>query len=230
MTSFISCTSRPAALSAWTKSAAVFALTSFAAMASAANINFTVIDKSGEPMQDVVLYAEPVSGQAVAPAKKEIQTISQHDLSFDPYVMPLQVGTQVKFPNNDKFEHHVKSFSPAKEFQFKIYNKGELPPPVTFDKPGVVVIYCLLHGWMRSYVYAVDTPYFTKTDKAGTAKLSGLVDGTYEIKAWHPDFGELRKPLMQQAKLSGDTTVPMTFSFDIKPKKKKEPQQPKPVY
>ena len=33
-----------------------------------------------------------------------------------PFVLPVQVGTTVEFPNRDAFRHHVYSFSPAKVF------------------------------------------------------------------------------------------------------------------
>ena len=114
----------------------------------------------------------------------------------------------------------MKSFSPAKQFEIKIYESGT-PPPVVFDKPGVVVIYCLLHEWMRAYVYVTDTPYFAKSDLTGTASINGLKEGMYEIRAWHPDMGSIKPPLMQTIKVGDKGVTPATFVFDFLPKKRK---------
>ena len=132
----------------------------------------------------------------------------------------MRKGTSIRFPNYDKLEHHVKSFSPAKEFEIKIYESGT-PPPVVFDKTGVVVIYCLLHEWMRAYVLIVDTPYFSKTDATGAASLNGLKEGTYEIRAWHPDMGTVKPPLLQTIKVSEKGMGPIQFAFDFLPRKRK---------
>ncbi|WP_334190078.1 methylamine utilization protein [Noviherbaspirillum sp.] len=190
-----------------------------AAPAHAGNVTATITDKSGAALNNVVLFATPV-GTAVPPPSRvpEPATIVQEELQFKPYVSVVRTGTAISFPNNDKIEHHVKSFSPAKEFEYKVYDKGT-PPPVVFDKPGLVVVYCLLHGWMRSYVMVVDTPYYSLADAAGSARLEGLPDGTYEIKAWHPDLGSIKPPLAQTVRIASGGTQPLAFNFDFVPRK-----------
>ncbi|MES2933220.1 MAG: methylamine utilization protein [Pseudomonadota bacterium] len=177
-------------------------------------------DKDGNPMQDVVIYAMPVGGVALPASNLPPATISQEGMQFTPYVTAVKAGTEVKFPNLDKMPHHVKSFSSAKEFEYKVYEKGT-PPPVVFDKSGVVIVYCLFHGWMRAYVMVVDTPYFAKTDDTGVIKLDGLTKGDYEIKAWHPDMGAMIPALSQTIKV-GDKGVPeLKFNFSFIAKKRK---------
>lgn len=190
------------------------------APASAASINANTIDRDGGRMTDLVIYATPI-GVAVPPAgTQKTFTISQEDLQFSPYVTAIRTGTQIRFPNYDKIEHHVKSFSPAKEFEIKVYDK-EVPPPVVFDKPGIVVVYCLFHGWMRAYVRVLDTPYFAITDTNGLAKLDKLPEGNYEINAWHPDMGMIKPPLLHTVKI-GTSNLPLTFNFDFIAKKRRE--------
>ena len=146
--------------------------------------------------------------------------VAQDHLQFSPYVTPIRVGSEIRFPNHDKVEHHVKSFSAAKEFEIKPYEKLT-PPPVLFDKTGVVVIYCLIHEWMRSYVYVVDTPYFATTDATGHVSLDNLPPGNYEIRAWHPDMGSIKPPLLQTVKIAADVGQQIKFDFDFIPKKRK---------
>jgi len=195
-------------------------LNTFALSSYAAALNIAVTDKTGAPLQDAVVYAIPTNGRVATSPTTEIATIAQQGRQFTPYVTVLKTGGQIKFPNYDKIEHHVKSFSTAKEFEMKIYEAGT-PPPVIFDKPGVVIIYCMLHDWMRAYVLVVDTPYFAKTDGAGNALLNNLPEGGYEIKAWHPDFGAYKQPLSVTAKVSNLSNTPVTFNFDLIPKKRK---------
>ena len=72
----------------------------------------------------------------------------------------------MEFPNNDTVSHQVYSFSAAKRFQLPLY-KGEVHPPVTFDRPGLVVLGCNIHDVMVGYIYVTDAPYFGKTDREG---------------------------------------------------------------
>ena len=187
----------------------------------AGTIDAAAFAKSGEPMSDAVIYAVPLDarppGQA---ARADAPTVAQDHLQFTPYVTVVQTGSEVRFPNYDKIEHHVKSFSPAKEFEIKPYEKVT-PPPVLFDKTGVVVIYCLIHEWMRAYVYVVDTPYFGKSEAAGTVALADLPPGTYELRAWHPDMGTIKPPLRQTVRLGADGAQQVKFDFDFNPRKRK---------
>jgi plastocyanin len=186
----------------------------------AGTISSVALSKSGEPMPDVVVFAMPVDHPAPPAVKVEAPIIAQQNMQFTPYVTAVRVGTEVKFPNYDKIEHHVKSFSPAKEFEIKPYQKVT-PPPILFDKSGIIVVYCLFHEWMRAYVMVVDTPYFAKTDASGAVNLDNLPDGKYEIRAWHPDMGYIKPPLTQTISVAGAGTQQIKFNFDFVPKKRK---------
>lgn len=188
-------------------------------LAHAAKLNFQAVDKNGSPMADVVVYATP-TGTPLPTSEKIDAIIAQNDMQFSPYVTAIRTGSQVKFPNYDKMEHHVKSFSAVKEFEIKTYERGVVPPPVIFDKPGIVIVYCLLHNWMRAYVLVLDTPYFVKTDQSGAAMLDRLPDGNYVIKAWHPNLGSIKPALSQTVKVN-DQSAPIKWQFDFVPVSRK---------
>jgi len=211
-------------LSRRAKAATLWTLAGFFAMTAgsawAGGISATAYNKSGEVMSDVVIYAIAQDAHPAAQGKADISTIAQDHLQFTPYVSAVRLGSEIRFPNYDKVEHHVKSFSPAKEFEIKPYDKTT-PPPVLFDKTGVVVIYCLIHEWMRAYVYVVDTPYFGKTEANGMVNLDGLPPGNYEVRAWHPDMGSIKVPLQQVVKIAADGSQQLKFDFDFMPKKRK---------
>lgn len=142
-----------------------------------------VTDSSGQSVQDAVVYAELASGPQLAKtANAEIQ---QKDKKFMPFVTVVQTGTSISFPNNDTVRHHAYSFSPAKPFELKLYS-GKPAAPIIFDKAGTVVVGCNIHDQMVAYIHIVDTPYFAKTDAAGTARLPNMPAGKYVLKTWHP--------------------------------------------
>jgi len=196
-----------------------FALTAIAAIAGlllasaghAASVAVEVLDSSGQPLADAVVYAEPVNGHAMPKPGKTID-IEQKGRKFIPAVTVTQAGTNISFPNNDTVRHHVYSFSPAKVFELKLYS-GEPPNPVLFDKPGTVVIGCNIHDQMAAYIHVVPTPYFAKTDTAGKAKLDGLSPGRYRLKSWHaalPAGGPV--PEQALAMTTGDTSATLTLN------------------
>lgn len=200
-----------------------FLLAGMFAPVQAASLSISMVDKNGAALPDGVVYAIPVGAKAPA-ASSETLTIAQQDREFIPHVTVARVGTNIKFPNYDKIEHHVKSFSSAKEFEIKVYDAGT-PPPVNFDKAGTAIIYCMIHDWMRAYVLVIDTPYFAKTDGAGAATLINLPEGQYELKAWHPGLGTIKPELSAMVKVAASNAPVPPFAFDFVPRKRKMPKE-----
>jgi hypothetical protein len=193
----------------------------FSVSAWSGTVSISALDKNGLPMSDVVFYAMPVGVPAPPVKPQPMLTIAQENRQFSPYVTVTTVGSQIKFPNYDKIEHHVKSFSPAKEFEFKIYDHGT-PPPVEFDKPGIVVTYCLLHDWMRAYVMVVNTPYFAKSEKGEPVSMYGLPAGKYEIRGWHPDLGSIKPALLKTVDIDEQSIAQVRFEFGFIPKARRQ--------
>jgi len=158
------------------------AMLGHSAIASAANLQVQLADKTGAPLADAVVYAVPIGAKVPAKAPGTA-IIDQIHRQFVPKVTILQTGTSVSFPNKDNIEHDVYSFSPAKTFELKLYS-GIPAHPVVFDKPGLVVLGCNIHDQMIAYVMVVDTPFFAKAGANGVAAIEGLPAGDYEIKAW----------------------------------------------
>lgn len=150
----------------------------------AANLSLKVASDSGEVLKDAVIYALPKMPLARFATSVE-GIVDQRDKEFIPHVLPVQVGTSVLFPNNDRIRHHVYSFSPAKSFEIPLY-AGTPPDPIVFDKPGPVSLGCNIHDWMGAFVFVVDTPYFALTDDSGSALITDIPTGDYTVMVWHP--------------------------------------------
>lgn len=166
------------------------AMSLHAASARAEQLRASVVDQTGAPVADAVVYATPADlkikdAAAVVPARKRpTAIIDQIKRRFVPLVSVVQTGTAVSFPNRDNIEHDVYSFSPAKRFELHLYH-GVPAEPVVFDKPGLVVMGCNIHDQMIAYLLVVDTPWFAKTDAHGQAAIDGVPGGTYRLTVWH---------------------------------------------
>jgi plastocyanin len=180
--------------------------------ALAAAVSGRVVGADGKGIADAVVFvdAAPESAAARTPATA---TMDQINKTFVPHVLPVVVGTEVRFPNRDQISHHVYSFSRTKNFELPLY-KGENAPPVLFDKPGVVKIGCNIHDWMSAVILVVPTPHFAVTDAEGHFKLAGLPPGNYRLLAWHEQSREKTADTAQRVQVAG-SDLELTFQLSL---------------
>ena len=137
--------------------------------------------------QVAVVYLERDDGQyPVKPRAGEVLRIGQRGYQFRPAVTAVQTGSQVAFPNQDDEFHNVFSYSKNKRFDLGRFRKDEKSPVLTFDRAGVVKIYCEIHKHMRNLLLVLDTPWFTTSDAQGRFVLSDIPAGEYSLKAFLP--------------------------------------------
>ena len=115
--------------------------------------------------------------------------LDQRNETFTPYVLPVQVGTTVHFPNNDEVFHNVFSLSSTKRFDLGRYEQGA-SKSILFDRPGVVRLFCDIHSHMSAFVIVFSHRYFTTTDDRGRYSIEDVPPGQYTIIAWAD--GEIR--------------------------------------
>ncbi len=144
--------------------------------------------RNHEQRPSVVIYVEDLPWNRES-TDNRVAVLDQTHENFVPHVLPILVGTTVKFLNSDDVYHNVFSYSPAKSFDLGRYAKGQ-SRSVKFDKPGVVKIYCDIHTHMNAFVLVLKNPYFTTTDDAGNFAITGLPPGTYTLKAWYGRWPE----------------------------------------
>jgi plastocyanin len=152
----------------------------------AATVQVHVLDGTGKPLTDAVVFLESKDAKAAVKPARET-AIAQVGKEFTPRVTVVPVGTAVDFPNRDKVRHHVYSFSPAKNFELKLY-AGTPAAPVVFDRAGVAVLGCNIHDNMIAWVVAVETPYYGRSAADGQVQLSGVPEGSYRLRVWHTDL------------------------------------------
>ena len=101
-----------------------------------------------------------------------------------PRILPITVGSQVRFPNRDPILHNAFSTSPANTFDVGVYGNGD-GKAVTFAQAGYVRVFCNVHQSMVGHILVLDTPYFTRPDASGKFVLKGLPAGSGDLVVWH---------------------------------------------
>ena len=179
------------------------ALTSASTWALAGNLLVSVIDKEGRPVADAVVVVVPTNKSVLPKTALPTQaTVKQEKMQFIPAVTLVPVGARVSFVNNDAWDHHVRS-SPAGMGQFnashagfelriegKSEGKAAKASDVVLDKAGVMgatLMGCFIHGSMRGYLYASESPWAVKTLQEGTAYFEDLPEGAAQVTVWQAD-------------------------------------------
>jgi len=180
--------------------------------AAAAVVKASVADAEGKPVEDAVVFVYESKGPVSAP--KEPLVIDQVDKEFVPHLLPVVVGSQVRFPNKDDIHHEIYSFSAAKTFEQPLY-KGEPAAPLLFDKPGVVKLGCNIHDWMSGVILVLPNKYFAKTGADGNAELD-VPEGA-ELAVFH----ERLKGSVDDTKLKPDGGA-ASWKLALKAAKKKK--------
>jgi plastocyanin len=148
---------------------------------------------------DAVVYIQQAPGTFTPPAKPS--DMDQRTMQFVPHVLPVVVGTTVKFLNSDPTPHNV--FSPDGEK----YNLGTWPQGTTkehaFAKclkpPCAYVQLCRIHPEMEAYVVVLQNPFFTTTGKDGLYKIENVPPGNYSVAVWHAKGKSQPKPVTVDA-------------------------------
>lgn len=168
---------------------AVFALALAQPAVAARSVSGSVTAPQGAAIAGAVVFLQeppppPPSSPPSPVSERATAVVDQVEKTFVPGILPIMVGTYVRFPNHDQIQHHVYSFSPTKTFELPLY-KGEAAPAVLFDKVGVVKIGCNIHDWMSGIILVLPTPHFTVTDASGKYVLENVPEGNYTLVVWH---------------------------------------------
>jgi len=193
--------------------------------ARAADLSLMIVNHDGSGVGEVVVTAMPAAAgtaSAAAPASKRA-IMDQRNLTFTPRVLVVAAGTSVEFPNSDSVSHQVYSFSPAKRFQLPLY-KGEIHPPVVFDRAGLVVLGCNIHDSMVGYIYVTDAPYFGTTEAGGGLQLKGLPGGDYRITIWSPFITDAPASLLRTVHVDGNENATLRMQLGLPLRARPEPQ------
>lgn len=124
--------------------------------------------------------------------------VTSRDKRFDPRILAVPAGAQVRFPNVDSIYHNAFSLSPGNSFDMGLYRKGA-SREVVLKTPGVVRVYCNIHPDMAASVVVVEGNAFVTLGTDGRYRIDGIPPGNYEVHIWSDVAGEQVAPLVLEA-------------------------------
>jgi len=153
----------------------------------------TRLDGLNVPSRNIYISLHPKSFQPKLIQKDA--RITQREKTFFPNIVAITAESTVYLLNEDEHYHNIYSLTPKARF-----NIGRRPPGNVYakkiSKVGVVKLGCDIHPEMGAVILSLDTPYFTKIKADGTYNISGLPDGEYELRVYHPSFRTHREPVI----------------------------------
>ena len=171
---------------------ALLALSS-SALAGTISGTVAVTDKGGRPasdLQETVVYLEGVK----AKPKPLTASVVMRGKAFQPHLVVVPVGSSVAFPNEDPILHNAFSVSGENRFDLELYKRPQSKSQ-TFQKPGVVRVYCNIHPQMSAIVLVADSAHFAKAGADGAFSIEDVPAGRYVLRAWHERGGEASQEL-----------------------------------
>ncbi|HEX9758485.1 MAG TPA: hypothetical protein VGB26_11940 [Nitrospiria bacterium] len=139
---------------------------------------------NSDPVLNVVVYLSGEDAEKFSTGVSEY-TVVQKNLTFEPKLVVVPMGSDVSFENKDNEIHNIFSRAKRNRFDTGAHMPGTVAV-VTFALPEAVPIRCNTHFNMRGMIYVAPSPYFAITDMMGKFKILNVPPGDYKVETWHP--------------------------------------------
>jgi plastocyanin len=133
----------------------------------------------------LVPHSDSGSGNTphVAAVARPRAVLVQRHKTFEPHLIVIPAGSEVDFPNRDPFFHNVFSLFEGKRFDLGLYEAGSTRS-IRFDRPGISYLFCNIHPEMSAVIIALDTPYYSISERTGQITIPDVPPGRYTMHVW----------------------------------------------
>jgi hypothetical protein len=169
----------------------------------------TVEVGEGGALIDVLVFVKDgVTGTYTVPNTPV--TLDQKGCGYVPHVIGMMAGQPLQIINSDPTLHNIHPL-PVVNAGFNIGMPVQGMKQTRFF-PKVEPVFhvkCDVHPWMSAYIATFAHPFFGVSNNQGTAELTNLPAGTFQIQAWHEKYGVQT----QSVSLSAGETKQIAFTY-----------------
>lgn len=158
----------------------------------------------------VVVWLEPAgrAGAGNSAPRLDHARMEQKDKRFVPHILAIQVGAGVSFPNFDPIFHSAFSNFSGQIFDLGLYAPGT-SRVVTFDRPGIVRVFCNIHPAMSAVIVVLKHPWFAVSNAGGAFSIPGVPPGVYHLHVFHERAtAQTLHALDRDIEVSSDVSLP----------------------
>jgi plastocyanin len=169
-----------------------------------------MLEKKNKPSPDLssaVVYLEGTG----APGRPVTADMAINDKEFVPRVVVVPIGSTVRFPNHDPFDHNVFSASEPNQFDLGQYGRGEAKGR-TFTSSGLVRIFCNIHPRMVAFVLVTTNRLSAQPAADGSFVIDSVTPGAYTLHVWH----ERSAPVTRAVTVTGSGASGVEVQLDAR--------------
>ncbi|MEE9169648.1 MAG: carboxypeptidase regulatory-like domain-containing protein [bacterium] len=168
-----------------------------------------LIVSKNKGIRNAVVYLTEVHGGKPLSSLGSEFILDQRGCLYQPHVLLMPVNTPLQILNNDGILHNFHTFTKKNRPVNVSQPKSRMKMEIKFKYPEFIRARCDIHGWMSSWIIAVDQPYYALTDEDGNFSLSDVPPGTYTLNCWQERLGERTV----QVTVAPGSEVSSTFNF-----------------
>jgi plastocyanin len=130
-----------------------------------------------------IVYLTSDRAQPVSQSPTRVIEIKRDEGDLSPAFTAAAMRQTLKFRIVDDIHHRIFSESAVGPFDLGSLGKGQ-SSKVSFDKPGMLRLYCALHPGENAALYISPSDHFAQVPASGEVVLSGLLPGNYALHTW----------------------------------------------
>ena len=174
-------------------------------------VSQTVVTGPGNSLANVVVYIS--GGEQGSSAPANAAKLDQKGCLYDPHVVAVQIGQELKINNSDQASHNVNANSKVNPAFNRAQTVGAPPIEVKYEKAEFIPLKCNIHPWMSAWVAVLNTSHSAVSGADGSFTITGLAPGKYVLLAWHEQAGTQT----QEVTVGVGETKNVSFTFKLLP-------------
>lgn len=134
--------------------------------------------------------------------------MDQKKCRYEPHVIVMPVGSELKIHTSDPVNHNIHTYSFDNDPINIMFTPGQEEYSQEMEEAEIIKVECDLHSWMTSWVIVTPNSYSAISGDNGSFEIPDVPAGKYKLIAWHETLGSLTKDITV-----GEEEVKINFDF-----------------